>query len=115
VRITALNRGGLAVFDGHYDPHRDEAIVEARDGETKAITIDYGSAPSALATSGSGITATAPTVSGTKATLTLSALQDNGRLDVTATVGGETRLVRIRARTQSVIDRYCFDGDLVGP
>lgn len=114
MRITALNRGGLAVFDGLYDAHRDEAVVQARDGETKSVTIDYGSAPSALATWGSGITTTAPAVSGTRATLTLSGLRDNGRLDVTATVNGETRLVRIRARSQNMIDRYTFDGDLIG-
>lgn len=114
MRITALQRGGLAVYGGLYDAHRDEAVVQSRDGETEALTIEYASTPSAIATAPSGITTTVPAVSGNKATMTLSALQDGGYLDVTATVGGEARVVRIRARSQTGVDRYEFDLDLVG-
>lgn len=114
MRITALRRGGLAVFGGHYDAHRDEATVTCRDGETEAVTIEYASPPSAITTTGTGISATTPSISGNKATLTLSALQDGGRLDIKATVGGEAHIVRIRARSQTGVDRYEFDLNLVG-
>jgi hypothetical protein len=114
MRITALSRGGLAVYGGLYDAHRDEAVVQTRDGETEAVTIEYASAPTAITTLASGITTTTPAASGSKATMTLSSLQDGGYLDITATVGGEARLVRIRARSQTGVDRYEFDNDLVG-
>jgi hypothetical protein len=114
MRITALARGGVSVYGGHYDPHRNEAIVSTRDDETEAVTIEYASAPTAITTLASGITTTTPAASGSKATMTLSALQDGGYLDITATVGGEARVVRIRARSQTSVDRYEFDNDLVG-
>lgn len=97
MRITALNRGGLAVFQGHYDPHRDEAIITVHDGETRTLVIEYPSVPSSVSASGDGITATSPTVSGNKATTTLSGLDDGGSIDITATVQGQIRTVRIRA------------------
>ncbi len=113
LRITALARGGLSVYGGLYDPHRDEAVIQVRDGETSAVVIEYPSAPTAVATTGTGITTTAPTVSGLKASLTLSGMTDGGRLDVTATVGGSARLIRIRARGCSPVDRYDCGSELV--
>lgn len=113
MRITALTRGGLAVYGGLYDPHKDEAVAQVRDGETLAVTIEYPSTPSAITTAGSGITTTTPAVSGLKATMTLSAVQDAGYLDVTATVGGEARTVRIRARSRTRVDRYECGGERV--
>lgn len=115
MRITALSRGGLGVFGGHYDPHRDEAIVTCRDGETEAVAVEYPSAPTSVSTAASGITATTPTISGNVVSLTLSGLNDGGHVDVTAAVGGAVRLVRIRARSQTTVDRYCFDDELIGP
>jgi hypothetical protein len=115
MRITALARGGLSVYGSLYDAHRDEAVIQCRDGETEAVTLEYPSAPSAITTTGSGITATAPVITGNAATLTLSGLQDVGRLDISATVGGETRIIRVRARSQTMIDRYSFSDEFVGP
>lgn len=115
MRITALSRGGLGVYGGHYDPHRDEAIVATRDGETEAVAIEYPSAPTSVTTTVSGVMATTPTISGNVVSLTLSGLNDGGHVDVIATVGGAVRLVRIRARSQTAVDRYCFDNELIGP
>jgi hypothetical protein len=109
MRITVLNRGGLGVFGGHYDPHADEAIVTAREDETVSLTIEYPSAPTAPAVSdSSGISCTTPVVtSGTnKITAALSAIQDCGTVDISATVGGATKIVRIRGRAWTSIDRY---------
>jgi hypothetical protein len=108
MRITALNRGGLAVYGGLYDPHLNEAVVSARDGETVALTIEYPSAPTSPSKTEDGVTCTTPTVvtGSNKVTATLSALQDGGYVDLSATVGGVTRTVRIRARTATSTDRY---------
>lgn len=114
MRITALQRGGLAVYAGHYDPHRNEAVALVRDGESVAVTIDYPSAPSAITTSASGVTTTTPTVSGTKATLTLSALSDAGYIDITATVSAAPRVIRIRAKAYTQLDRYNCGPEFVG-
>lgn len=108
MRITVLARGGLSVYGGHYDPHTDEAIVEGREGETVALTIEYPSAPTSPTKTADGIACTTPAVtSGTnKVTATLSSLQDGGYVDITATVGGASVTVRIRARVNSDADRY---------
>ena len=113
MRITALARGGLAVYGGHYDPHQDAAIATVRDGESVAVFIAYPTAPSAMSTSASGISATTPAVSGNSATLTLSGLQDCGYLDVLATVGGAIRTVRIRAKSQAYAARYGDEVELI--
>lgn len=106
MRIFAQNRGGLAVFGGLYDPHTDEAVVRTRDGETVALTIEYPDTPTSPSKAESGITASEPSVSGSKVTTTLTALQDGGYIDFTATVGGQVRKVRVRARSGSSVDRY---------
>ena len=98
MRITVLNRGGLAVIGGHYDPHADEAIVTARDGETVALTIEYPSAATAATITVAGMTATTANVSGLKLTATLSEIVDQSYADVQATVGGRVVMVRIRGR-----------------
>lgn len=114
MRITALQRGGLAVYGGFYDPHANEAIVQVRDGESVGVTIEYPSAPSAITTAVSGATTTEPAISGVKAALTLSGLNDGGRVDITATVGGAQRTIRIRAESCTRPDRYDCDRDLIG-
>lgn len=97
MRITALSRGGLGVFGGHYDPHKDSAILTMRQGESRTITIEYASSPSEVAISTSGFTTTAPVISGNKASFNVSGVSDRGLLDITAIVGGEVRDIRIRA------------------
>lgn len=106
MRITVHSRGGMSVWGGDYDPKRDQAYVQTREGETVALTIEYPSAPTAITKTGSGIASTTPAVTGVKATATLSAIQDEGYLDISATVGGEVRVVRIRARADSDVDGY---------
>lgn len=106
MRITVHSRGGMSVYGGDYDPKCDQAYVQARDGETVALTIEYPSTPTAMAKAESGISATTPTISGLKATSTLSGIQDQGYVDITATVGGEARKVRIRGRADIETDRY---------
>jgi hypothetical protein len=107
--ITVLSRGGLAVYGGVYDPHLDAAVVTARDGETVPLIIDYPEAPSAPTKTESGISSTTPTVSGTKLTATLSAIQEEGYVDITATTGGAQRTVRIKGRSRSEVERYETD------
>lgn len=114
MRITALNRGGLSIFGGLYDAHRNEVAVQVRNGETEAVSIEYQSAPTAISTTSSGVTATTPAISGTKAKLTLSGLNDGGHIDITATVNGEIRTIRIRARSETWVDRYDCTPGLIG-
>lgn len=111
MRITVFNRGGLGVFGGHYDPHTDEANLQIRGAETVALTIEYPTAPTSPSKAEKGITSTTPAVtSGTnQITATLSAIQDNGYVDITATVGGVSRTVRIRGRSVLEVDRYETD------
>lgn len=108
MRITVFNRGGMAVYGGHYDSREDEAIVTARDGETVALTIEYPSAPTSPTKAESGITSTTPAVtSGTnKVTASLSSIQDAGYVDFTATVGGASKTIRVRGKSQTEVERY---------
>jgi hypothetical protein len=106
MRITVLARGGLAVYGGHYDPHRNEACFDIRDGEEVAITVEYPSAPTTPSVAVSGVTASAPAISGAKVTLTLSDIQDCGYADLTSVVGGVDRTIRIRAGSPKSQDRY---------
>lgn len=98
MRIHVHARGGLSVYGGHYDPHRHEAIIErSREDETVALTIEYPSAPTSPSVEVSGISCTTPAVtSGTnKVTATLSGLDNNGYADISATVGGALKKIRI--------------------
>lgn len=106
MRITVLARGGLAVYGGSYDPHRNEVAINARDGESVGVTIVYPSTPTVTSASASGITASTPAVSSSKLTTTLTGIQDGGYVDITATVGGEVRVIRIAARSRTPVDRY---------
>jgi hypothetical protein len=106
MRITIHARGGFSVYGGSRDPRTNEALVYARDGETVALTIDYPSAPSSLTKSEDGISATTPTITGDTASTTLSSIQDGGTIDITATVAGEVRIVRVRGVAQSEADLY---------
>lgn len=108
MRISVLNRGGLAVFGGHYDPHTNEATVLVRDGETVALVIEYPSAPTSPTKTASGVTCSTPTVvtSTNKVSATLSAMNDGGYVDISVTVAGATVKVRIRASTNTDVDGY---------
>lgn len=106
MRISVLARGGLSVHGGDYDPKGDQAIVQTREGETVSLTIEYPSAPTAMTKAESGVSCTTPAISGSKATATLSGIQDEGYVDISATVGGERRVVRIRGRADVETDRY---------
>lgn len=106
MRITVLSRGGLSVYGGDYNPKTNEAEFQIRDGETVPVTIEYPSAPSSPSKSTSGITSTTPAASGNTVTCTLSSINDNGYADISATVGGVTKKVRIRARTDVETDQY---------
>lgn len=113
MRITVQARGGLSAYGGVYDQHRNEVEIQVRVGETSAVTIEYPSAPTAPSVAVSGVTASAPAVSDNKLTLTLSDLQTSGRADVTATVGGEVRTIRIRVITPLNPDRYGCSPDRI--
>lgn len=106
MRITFLARGGLSVYGGIYDPHRNEVVLYARDGETSAVTIEYPDAPTAATVALDGVGSTAPAISGNKVSLTLSGIQNGGKADITATIDGEARIVRIRGRAPAPVDRY---------
>lgn len=97
MRITALNRGGLSVVGGDYDPRKDEVAVQVRPGETVKLVIDYLSPPTELATAGSGFQATVPEISGDTATIYLDTGLNDQVLDISARVDGSTRTVRLRA------------------
>lgn len=107
MRITIHARGGFSVYgQGNYDPHRNEAIIPARENETKRLVIDYPSAPTNITVSESGISATTPTTSVNQITTTLSGIQCGGYVDITATYGSETFTTRIRAETNYDRDGY---------
>jgi hypothetical protein len=106
MRISVHSRGGMSVYGGDYDPKGDQAYVQARDGETVSLTIEYPSAPTAMTKAQSGISCTTPAIAGSKATATLSGIQDQGYVDIAATVGGERRIVRVRGRSDNETDRY---------
>lgn len=106
MRVSVLSRGGLAVFGGLYDPHEDEAVFSFRDGESKALLIAWPSTPTSVTKSAANLTASTPSTSGLNTSLTLTAMSDNGYVDVSATVGGEIRTVRIRARGHIPADAY---------
>jgi hypothetical protein len=106
MRISVLARGGLAVYGGHYDPHCNAACFAVRDGEGVQVTVEYPGAPTTPSVAVSGLSASAPAISGNKVSLTLTAVQGGGYADLSAIVGGVTRTIRIRARTPETIDRY---------
>lgn len=107
LRITAHARGGLSVYGpGYYDAKRNEAVALTREDETLKVVIEHASAATSPAKETSGVTSSTPTVSNNQVSLTLSALQDNGYADITATVGGATSKVRIRAKTETTTDTY---------
>lgn len=109
MRIYVMNRGGLSVYGGLYDPHRNEAVVLVRDeDESVAVTIEYHAAPTSPTATASSLTCSTPTVTAStnKVTATLSSINDGGYVDISATVGGVTKKVRIRARSQKAPDTY---------
>lgn len=113
MRITVLARGGLAVYGGHYDPHANEAVALVREDDTVAVTIEYPTAPTSPAKTARGLTCATPAISGKTLTCTLSAINDGGYVDITATVGAATRKIRIRARNNNQIDDYASGSELL--
>lgn len=95
MRITVLNRGGLAVYGGHYDAKNDTAILETNQGETVVVQLEYASPPSSMAAREAGISSGAISISGNVATVTLTDIQVGGRIGITATVDGAARVVNI--------------------
>lgn len=106
MRVVVLARGGLAVYGGYHDPGRGEVVVNVADGETVALEIEYPSAPSAMTKTEAGIASTSPTVSGSVASCTLSGVTRGGYVDISATVGGATRIIRVRGQTTAEPDQY---------
>jgi hypothetical protein len=109
MRLTVFSRGGFSVYGGGaiaYDPHTNEAVISARDGETVTLTIEYPSAPTSPTTSGDGISATTPVITDNTITTTLSGITEAGSIDITATVGGEAKTIRIRGVSPSDTERY---------
>jgi hypothetical protein len=100
MRITFLSRGGLSVYGGIYDPHKDAAALAIRQGETRTITLEYPGPPTGVEISASGFTVGAATVSGNKVSFNVSGISHGGILDVTAAVNGEVRDVRIIAEVR---------------
>jgi hypothetical protein len=101
MRITVLNRGGLAVYGGSYDPKRRAAIADTDQQQT--VEIIYPATITALAITQDGeMTIGTVTISGTKATFTISG---TGSLEAIATMGDERPKVVIEAETHR-IDGY---------
>lgn len=96
LRITALNRGGLAVYGpGFYDPRNHQATITTLDGETLAVQIEYPSAPSSLIATESGMSVGSIAVSGNVASFLLSSIECGGSVSISGTVGGAERTVSI--------------------
>lgn len=107
MRITVLARGGSAAYGADaYDPHTNETLVSAREGETIALTVEYPSPPTSPTVSTDGISATTPAISGNTLTTMLSGIDEDGTLEITATVGGAVKTIRIRGRSPSETERY---------
>jgi hypothetical protein len=107
MRITVFSRGGMSAYGADaYDPHTNEVVISARDGETVALAVEYASAPTSPTKTGDGISATTPAISGNTITTTLSGITDGGSIDITATVGGEVKTIRIRGRSPDETERY---------
>lgn len=95
MRIAALSRGGLAVFGGHYDARKNEAVNRGRD-ETVAVTIEYPSDVSDVTAKGCGLTVDDVTTNGSKVILVLTAIGHCAHAEVFATVAGALRVMKIR-------------------
>ena len=106
MRVTVLARGGLSVYGGHYDPHANEAVVLIREDETVALTIEYPTAPTSPSKTTDGLACSTPAVSSLKLTATLTGINDGGYADISATVGGVIKTVRVRARSTAQTDGY---------
>ena len=94
MRITVLQRGGLSVYGGSYDPKRNVAKTDTDQQQT--VEIIYPATITAVALSEDGIDAGTPAVSGTKATFTISG---SGSLSIIATMGDERPRVVIEAES----------------
>lgn len=105
MRITVLRRGGLSVYGGSYDAKRNVAICDTATDQT--VTIIYPDPiTQASIQAGGGFDAGSVTVSGKKATFTISG---TGSLTVIATMGDERPTVTIEAEDCGG-DRYrCCD------
>lgn len=94
MRITVLQRGGLSVYGGTYDPRRNVAITDT--DQLQTVEIIYPATITAATLTENGIDAGAVTVSTTKASFTISG---TGSLEIVATMGSDRPKVVIQAET----------------
>lgn len=99
MRITVLRRGGLSVYGGSYDTRNNAAIADV--ATTQAVEVVFPDEIQAVTVSSDGATATTPTVSGKKASFTLSG---SGAVSLIATMGDERPAVRIETPRMSASD-----------
>lgn len=92
--ITVLQRGGHAVYGGSYDPKR--RVVIADTDQQQSVEINYPTTITSVALSENGISAGTPTVSGQKASFTISG---TGSLEIVAIMGSDRPKVVIEAET----------------
>ncbi|MDM8352889.1 hypothetical protein [Brevundimonas diminuta] len=90
MRITVINRGGLSVYGGSYDPRRNAAVTDKTTQQT--VTVEFPQAITAATLTGDGLTVGSVTVEANKATFTISGC---GSADLIATMGDERPAVRI--------------------
>lgn len=95
MRITVLRRGGLSVYGGSYDTRKSAAIADV--AMTQAVEVVFPDEIQAVTVSSDGASATTPTVSGKKASFTLSG---SGAVSLIATMGDERPAVRIETPRQ---------------
>lgn len=94
--VTVLQRGGLSVYGGSYDPKRQVVITDT--DQQQAVEINYPATISSAALSENGIDAGTPTVSGQKASFTISG---TGSLEIVAIMGSDRPKVVIEAESVS--------------
>jgi hypothetical protein len=110
MRVSVLNRGGLAVFGGSYDAKRDEAVFASIHDDTVPVTLEYASAPSSPTVTTSGMVASEPAAAGNLVTVTLSYIGEGSTAMVRAIVGGQVKNVLIRQQGPVFRDGYDTDG-----
>jgi len=101
MRITLLQRGGLSVYGGSYDPKRNVARTETDQQQT--VTIEFPETVTALTMSENGIDAGTVTIDDTQASFTISG---TGSLECVATMGSERPKIVIEAETGCSNDGY---------
>lgn len=106
MRVSVLNRGGLAVFGGDYDPGCNEARFSTIFDDTVPVTIEFPGAPSSPTVTASGLVASTPAASGNFVTLTLSYVNAGASALVRAIIGGQVRNILLRQQGPVFRDGY---------